>query len=108
MPPSLFEIGLSDLTKSGGAKAHPGMTGPTSTLSIKEKELLFVDGRSNFTTSFSEEECDFENGAKIEDNLWNTRNLHYDEVNKRTAKCSSYLDSLFKILYRRGNRLFDR
>jgi hypothetical protein len=82
-------------------------------LRINEKEttdgeIVFVDGRSNFTIPFSEEECDFENGAKIEDNLWNTKNLHYDEVNKRTAKCSSYLDSLFKILYRKGNRLFDK
>ena len=85
----------------------------TSTLRINEKEtdgeIVFVDGRSNFTIPFSEEECDFENGAKIEDDkLWNTKNLHYDEVNKRTAKCSSYLDSLFKILYRKGNRLFDK
>ena len=108
LPPSLVEIRLTDVLKSGGVKAHPGMTDLTSSLRIKEKELLFVDSRSNFTIPFSEEECDVENGAKIEDNLWNTRNLHYDEVNKRTAKCSNYLDSLFKILYRRGNGLFDR
>ena len=92
MSPSLVEIGLTD----------------NSTLRIKEKESLFVDGRNNFTIPFSEEECDFENGAEIDDKLWNTKNLHYDEVNKRTAKCSSYLDSLFKILYRKGNRLFDK
>ena len=108
MPASLVEIGLTDLTKSGGAKAHPGTTGPTSTLRIKEKELLFVDGRSNFTIPFSEEECDFENGAQRKDELWNKINLHDDKVNKRTAKCSNYLDSLFKILYRKGNRLFDK
>ena len=85
------------------------MTDLTSSLRIKEKELLLVDNRSNFTIPFSEEECDFENGAKIEDDkLWNTKNLHYDEVNKRTANCSSYLDFLFKILYRKGNRLFDK
>ena len=108
MPPSLVEIGLSDLTKSGGAKAHPGMTGPTSTLSIKEKELLFVDGRSNFTTSFSEEECDFENGARLEDKLSDRNNLLDDKVNERTANCSNYLDSLFEIVYRKGNRLFDK
>ena len=85
----------------------------TSTLRINEKEttdgeIVFVDGRSNFTIPFSEEECDFENGAKIKDKSWNTKNLHDDEVNKRTAKCSNYLDSLFKILYRKENRLFDR
>ena len=85
----------------------------TSTLRINEKEttdgeIVFVDGRSNFTIPFSEEECDFENGAKIKDMLWNTKNLHDDEVNKRTAKCSNYLDSLFKILYRKENRLFDK
>ena len=84
----------------------------TSTLRIKEKEttngeILFVDGRSNFTIPFSEEECDFENGAKIKDKWWNRKKLLDDEVNKRTAKCSNYLDSLFKILYRKGNRLFD-
>ena len=104
MPPSLVEI----LTKSRGAKAHPETTGLTSTLRIKEKELLFVDGRSNFTIPFSEEECDFENGAQIKDESWNKINLHDDEVNKRTAKCSNYLDSLFKILHRKGNRLFDK
>ena len=71
-------------------------------------EIVFVDGRSNFTIPFSEEECDFENGAKMNDNLWNTKNLRDDEVNKRTAKCSNYLDSLFKILYRKGNSLFDK
>ena len=70
-------------------------------------EIVFGDGRSNFTIPFSEEECDFENGAKIKDMSWNTKNLHDDKVNKRTAKCSNYLDSLYKILYRRGNRLFD-
>ena len=85
----------------------------TSTLRINEKEttegeILFVDGRSNFTIPFSEEECDFENGAKIKDKSRNTKNLHDDEVNKRTAKCSNYLDSLFKILYRKENRLFDK
>ena len=64
LPPPLVEIGLTDLPKSGDAKAHPGTTGLTSTLRIKEKELLFVDGRSNFTIPFSEEECDFENGAQ--------------------------------------------
>ena len=108
VPSPLVELGLTDLPKSGGAKAHMGTTGLNSTLRTKEKELLFADGRSNFTISFIEEECDFENGAKIEDNLWNTKNLHDEEVNKRTAKCSSYLDSLFKILYRKGNRLFDK
>ena len=108
LPPSLVETGLTDLPKSGGAKAHPGTTGLTSALRIKEKELLFVDGRSNFTIPFSDEECDFENGAKIKDKLWNTKNLHDDEVNKRTAKCSNYLDSLLKILYRKENRLFDK
>ena len=108
-PPSpLVEIGLTDLPKSGGAKAPPGTTGLTSTLRIKDKELLFVNGRSNFTNPFSEEECDFENGAKIKDKMLNTKNLRDDEVNKRTAKCSNYLDSLFKILYRKGNRLFDK
>jgi hypothetical protein len=85
----------------------------TSTLRIKEKEktggeILFVDGRSNFTIPFSEEECDFENGAKIKDKWWNRKKLLDDEVNKRTPKCSNYLNSLFKILYRRGNKLFDK
>ena len=80
---------------------------------IKEKEttdgeIIFVDGRSNFTIPFSEEECDFENGAKKKDKSWNTKNLRDDEVNKWTAKCSNYLDSLFKILYRKGNSLFDK
>jgi hypothetical protein len=84
----------------------------TSTLRIKEKEttngeILFVDGRSNFTIPFSEEECDFENGAKKKISCGLQKNLHDDEVTKRTAKCSNYLDSLFKILYRKGNRLFD-
>ena len=85
----------------------------TSTLRIKEKgktdgEILFVDGRSNFTIPFSEEECDFENGAKIKDKWWNRKKLLDDEVNKRTSKCSNYLNSLFKILYRRGNKLFHK
>ena len=85
----------------------------TSTLRINEKEttdgeIVFVDRRSNFTIPFSEEECDFENGAQIKDESWNKINLHDDEVNKRTAKCSNYLDSLFKILYRKENRLFDK
>ena len=108
LPPSLVKINLTDLLKSGGAKAHLGMTDMTSSLRIIEKELLFVDGRSNFTIPFIEEECDFENRARLKDKLRNTKNLRDGEVNKRTAKCSNYLDSLFKILYRRGNRLFDR
>ena len=108
MSPSLVEIGLTDLTKFAGAKAHPGTSGLNSTLRIKEKESLFVDGRNNFTIPFSEEECDFENGAQIKDGSWNEINLHDNKVNKRTAKCSNYLDSLFKILYIGGNRLFDR
>ena len=92
MSPSLVEIGLTD----------------NSTLRIKEKESLFVDGRNNFTIPFGEEECDFENGAQIKDGSWNEINLHDNKVNKRTAKCSNYLDSLFKILYRKGNKLFDK
>ena len=108
LPSPLVELGLTDLSKSGGAKAHTGKTGLTSTLRTKEKELLFADGRSNFTIPFTEDECDFENSARLKDKLRNTKNLRDGEVNKRTAKCSNYLDSLFKILYRRGNRLFDR
>ena len=108
LPSPLVELGLTDLPKSGGSKAHTGTTGLNSTLRIKEKELLFVDGRSNFTIPFIDEECDFENSAKLKDKLRNTINLHDNKVKKRTAKCSSYLYSLFKILYRRGNGLFDR
>ena len=108
LPPSLVKINLTDLLKSGSAKAHLGMTDMTSSLRIIEKELLFVDGRSNFTIPFIEEECDFENGAQIKDGSWNEINLHDNKVNKRTAKCSNYLDSLFKILYRKGNSLFDK
>ena len=108
LSPPLVEIGLTDLPKSEGAKAHMGKTGLTSTLRTKEKESLFADGRSNFTIPFIEEECDFESSARLKDKLRNTKNLHDSEVNKRTAKCSNYLDSLFKILYRRGNKLFDR
>ena len=108
LPSPLVELELTILSKSGGAKAHMGKTGLNSTLRTKEKELLFADGRSNFTIPFIEEECDFENSARLKDKLRNTKNLRDNEVNKRTAKCSNYLDSLFKILYRRGNRLFDR
>ena len=108
LPSPLVELELTILSKSGGAKAHMGTTGLNSTLRIKEKELLFVDGRSNFTIPFIEEECDFENSARLKDKLRNTKNLRDNEVNKRTAKCSNYLDSLFKILYRKGNRLFDK
>ena len=71
-------------------------------------EIVFVDGRSNFTIPFSEEECDFENGASLEDKLWDRNNLLDDKVNERTANCSNYLESLFEILYRKGNRLFDK
>ena len=85
LPSPLVEIGLTDLPKSGGAKARTETTGLTSTLRIKEKELLFVDGRSNFTIPFIEEECDFENSARLKDKLRNTKNLRDGEVNKRTA-----------------------
>ena len=108
LPSPLVEIGLTNLPKSGGAKGQTETTGLTSTLRTKEKELLFADGRSNFTIPFTEDECDFENSARLKDKLRNTKNLQDDKVNKRTAKCSNYLDSLFKILYRGGNRLFDR
>ena len=85
----------------------------TSTLRINEKEttdgeIVFVDGRSNFTIPFSEEECDFENGARLEDKLSDRNNLLDDKVNERTASCSNYLDSLFEIVYRKGNRLFHK
>ena len=104
-----------DYTKEiSDAKVANGLSNTsTSTLRIRGKkhsdgEILFVDGGSNFTIPFSEEECDYENGANIKDKSWNTKDLHDDEVNKRTAKCSNYLDSLFKILYRKENRLFDK
>ena len=108
LPPSLVEIRLTDVLKSGGVKAHPGMTDLTSSLRIKEKELLFVDSRSNFTIPFSEKECDFENGARLEDKLSDKNNLLDDKVIERTANCSNYLNSLFEIVYRKGNKLFDK
>ena len=67
MSPSLVEIGLTDSTKFAGATAHQGTSGLNSSLRIKEKESLFVDGRNNFTIPFSEEECDFENVAQKKD-----------------------------------------
>ena len=85
----------------------------TFTLRFKEKttsigKMVFAEKSSNFTMPFSEEECDFENGARLEDKLSDRNNLLDDKVNERTANCSNYLDSLFEIVYRKGNRLFDK
>ena len=85
----------------------------TFTLRFKEKttsigKMVFAEKSSNFTMPFSEEECDFENGARLEDKLSDRNNLLDDKVNERTASCSNYLDSLFEIVYRKGNRLFDK
>ena len=82
LSPSLVEIGLTDLTKFVGAKAQPGTPGLKSTLRIKEKESLFVDGRNNFTISFSEKKCDFENDAQIKDGSWNGTFLQQLECRK--------------------------
>ena len=88
-------------------------TTSTFTLRFKEKttsigKMVFAEKSSNFTMPFSEEECDFENGARLEDKLSDRNNLLDDKVNERTANCSNYLDSLFEIVYRKGNRLFDK
>jgi PBP1b-binding outer membrane lipoprotein LpoB len=88
-------------------------TTSTFTLRFKEKttsigKMVFAEKSSNFTVPFSEEECDFENGASLEDKLWDRNNLLDDKVNERTANCSNYLESLFEILYRKRNRLFDK
>ena len=85
----------------------------TFTLRFKEKttsigKMVFAEKSSNFTMPFSEEECDFENGARLEDKLLDMNNLLDEKVNERTANCSNYLDSLFEIVYRKGNRLFDK
>ena len=85
----------------------------TFTLRFKEKttsigKMVFAEKSSNFILPFSEEECDFENGARLEDKLSDRNNLLDDKVNERTASCSNYLDSLFEIVYRKGNRLFDK
>ena len=88
-------------------------TTSTFTLRFKEKttsigKMVFAEKSNNFTLPFSEEECDFENGARLEDKLSDRNNLLDDKVNKRTANCSNYLNSLFEIVYRKGNRLFDK
>ena len=85
----------------------------TFTLKFKEKttsigKMVFAEKSSNFTLPFSEEECDFENGARLEDKLSDKNNLLDDKVIERTGNCSNYLDSLFEIVYRKGNRLFDK
>ena len=85
----------------------------TFTLRFKEKttsigKMVFAEKSSNFTMPFTEEECDFENVARLEDKLLDRNNLFDDKVNERTANCSNYLDSLFEIVYRKGNRVFDK
>ena len=85
----------------------------TFTLKFKEKttsigKMVFAEKSSNFTLPFSEKECDFESGARLEDKLLDKNNLLDDKVIERTANCSKYLDSLFEIVYRKGNRLFDK
>ena len=85
----------------------------TFTLRFKEKttsigKMVFAEKSSNFTLPFSEKECDFESGARLEDKLLDMNNLLDDKVIERTANCSNYLDSLFEIVYRKGNRLFDK
>ena len=85
----------------------------TFTLRFKEKttsigKMVFAEKNSNFTLPFSEKECDFENSARLEDKLSDMNNILDDKVIERTANCSNYLDSLFEILYRKGNKLFDK
>ena len=85
----------------------------TFTLRFKEKttsigKMVFAEKSSNFTLPFSEKECDFENGARLKDKLLDMNNLLDDKVIERTANCSNYLNSLFEIVYRKGNRLFDK
>ena len=85
----------------------------TFTLKFKEKttsigKMVFAEKSSNFTLPFSEKECDFESGARLEDKLLDMNNLLDDKVIERTANCSNYLDSLFEIVYRKGNKLFEK
>ena len=85
----------------------------TFTLRFKEKttsigKMVFAEKSSNFTLPFSEKECDFESGARLEDKLLDMNNLLDDKVIERTANCSNYLNSLFEIVYRKGNKLFEK